>query len=98
MTTSPPVGDKPQVRIYYCNRCRWLMRSAWMMQELLTTFEEELGGASLIPNNEGHFSVWVNEQCVWERQQDEGFPQLPVLKQRVRDCVNPEKSLGHSDH
>lgn len=93
----PPVTEKPQVRIHYCNRCRWLMRSAWMAQELLTTFENELGGVSLQPNNDGHFSVWVNDICVWERKKDGGFPQPPELKQRIRDQVSPGKDLGHSD-
>ena len=32
----------PNVRITYCTGCRWMLRSAWMCQELLTTFEEEL--------------------------------------------------------
>jgi selenoprotein W-related protein len=68
-----------------------------MGQELLTTFEGDITELSLLPNAEGKFSVWVNEICVWERKRDGGFPELPLLKQRVRDHVNPEKSLGHSD-
>jgi len=88
---------KASIKIHYCSRCRWLLRSAWMGQELLTTFEDDIQELSLIPNAEGKFAIWVNEQCVWERKRDQGFPELPVLKQRVRDIVNPEKSLGHSE-
>lgn len=90
--------DKAHVKIHYCSRCRWLLRSAWMGQELLISFEEDIGELSLLPNAKGQFSIWVNEQCVWERQRDGGFPELPLLKQRVRDIVNPNQSLGHSDH
>ncbi len=89
--------DKAKIAIHYCSRCRWLLRSAWMGQELLTTFEDEIGELSLLPNGEGHFSIWVDQQCIWERKRDGGFPELPTLKQRVRDRINPEKSLGHSD-
>jgi len=85
------------IKIHYCNRCRWLLRSTWMAQELLTTFESSIGELSLLPNDEGQFSIWVNGTCIWERKRDNGFPELPLLKQKVRDIVDPEKSLGHSD-
>ena len=32
-----------RLEIHYCTQCRWLMRAAWMAQELLVTFETELG-------------------------------------------------------
>ncbi len=85
------------IKIHYCSLCRWLLRSAWMGQELLMTFENEIAELSLLPNTQGNFSIWVDDQCVWERKRDNGFPELPLLKQRVRDVVNPNKSLGHSD-
>ena len=90
-------NEKAHVSIHYCSRCRWLLRSSWMAQELLTTFEDDIGEMSLLPNGEGKFSIWVNQQCVWERKRDGGFPELPILKQRVRDVINPDKSLGHSE-
>lgn len=88
---------KAHISIHYCSRCRWLLRSTWMAQELLTTFEDDIGEVSLLPNAEGAFSIWVGDLCIWERKRDKGFPELPLLKQRVRDVISPEKSLGHSD-
>lgn len=85
------------INIHYCSRCRWLLRSAWVGQELLVTFEDEIKQLSLLPNTDGQFSIWVDEHCVWEKKRDQGFPDLPLLKQRVRDIFNPKKSLGHSD-
>jgi len=38
---------KPQIEIRYCTQCRWMLRAAWMAQELLTTFEQELGSVAL---------------------------------------------------
>src|SRR5215475_6950102 len=32
----------PRVEIVYCTQCHWLLRAAWMAQELLTTFEQEI--------------------------------------------------------
>jgi selenoprotein W-related protein len=87
----------PRVEIVYCRQCRWLMRAAWMAQELLTTFESELGEVALIPGTSGIFEVRVDGQSVWSRKQEGRFPEVKELKQRVRDRVAPDKDLGHSD-
>ena len=39
--------SRPRVVIEYCTQCRWLLRAAWMAQELLTTFQDELGEVAL---------------------------------------------------
>jgi len=41
--------------------------------------------------------VWVNEKRIWSRKEQEGFPEIKVLKQLVRDEIDPERSLGHVD-
>ena len=33
-------ADGVVVRIKYCTGCRWMLRSAYLAQELLTTFDE----------------------------------------------------------
>ena len=68
-----------------------------MAQELLTTFAEELGEVGIGPGRQGQFDVWCNEQLVWSRKREGGFPELKVLKQRIRDVIAPERDLGHSD-
>ncbi|MGM0951934.1 MAG: SelT/SelW/SelH family protein [Pseudomonadota bacterium] len=86
-----------KVDIHYCTGCRWLLRSAWMAQELLTTFETEISELSLHPGGGGIFEVWVNGKRLWSRKEQQGFPEITVLKQLVRDEIDPDKSLGHSD-
>lgn len=41
---------KPHVGITYCTGCRWLLRAAWVAQELLTTFDTEIASVTLIPS------------------------------------------------
>lgn len=53
-----------RVDIHYCTGCRWLLRSAWMAQELLSTFEGELGQLTLHPGTGGIFEVWVNDKRI----------------------------------
>ena len=90
-------ASKPRVSIAYCPQCGWLLRAAWMAQELLTTFADELGEVALVPAEPGTYVVHVGEQRVWDRKRDGGFPEAKVLKQRVRDVIDPERDLGHSD-
>ena len=45
----------------------------------------------------GEFVVTVDDAVIWDRRVDGGFPEIKVLKQRVRDVVDPDISLGHSD-
>lgn len=88
---------KPGVRIEYCTQCNWLLRSGWMAQELLSTFSFELGGVTLIPGTGGIFEIWIDDEMIWERKRDGGFPDVKQLKQRVRDRIDPTRSLGHID-
>ena len=88
---------KPRISILYCTQCRWLLRAAWLAQELLTTFEQELGEVALQPGTGGVFEIRVGEELVWSRQREGRFPEAREVKQRVRDRVAPERFLGHSD-
>ncbi|MBK8181799.1 MAG: SelT/SelW/SelH family protein [Candidatus Competibacteraceae bacterium] len=88
---------KPRVSISYCTQCRWLLRAAWLAQELLTTFEQELGEVALLPGVGGVFEIRVNDDLIWSRQQQGRFPEAKEVKQRVRDRIAPDRSLGHSD-
>ena len=88
---------KPHIAIHYCTQRQWLLRAAWMAQELLSTFGLELGAVSLVPATGGTFRVDYDDVTVWERKRDGGFPEAKVLKQRVRDQLDPGRSLGHSD-
>ena len=49
----------PRVEIEYCTQCRWLLRAAWMAQELLTTFQDEIGELVLMPAIGGVFEVRI---------------------------------------
>lgn len=89
--------SKPRVEIVYCTQCRWLLRAAWLAQELLTTFEQEVGEVALQPGTGGIFEVRAQNQLVWSRKAEGRFPDAKELKQRVRDVIAPSKDLGHSD-
>ncbi|KAJ7186690.1 Rdx family-domain-containing protein [Mycena filopes] len=108
----PSLNEGTTITIEFCDRCRWLHRASWVQTELLLTFPPPtIGCIALLPRNAdetaGRFRVWVttngpNEsdaapKLAWDRKVEGGFPELKVLKQRIRDIVQPGKSLGHSD-
>ncbi|HVZ56692.1 MAG TPA: SelT/SelW/SelH family protein [Chitinophagaceae bacterium] len=89
---------KPAITIEYCPKCGWLLRAAYMAQELLTTFVEDIASVTLVPSAVGgSYHISVGEKVIFDRLQFGGFPEIKVIKQLVRDEVNPDKSLGHAD-
>ncbi len=89
--------NRPRVEIEYCTQCRWLLRAAWMAQELLTTFQDEIGELALQPGSGGIFEIRVEEDTIWSRTAQGRFPEMKELKQLIRDCIAPGRDLGHSD-
>lgn len=102
----------PRVAITYCTQCRWMLRAAYFGQELLSTFGTSIGEIALIPSTGGIFTVYITylpptwndsgqvetkDTLVWDRKAEGGFPETKVLKQRVRNLIEPNKDLGHSD-
>ncbi|SEO86225.1 SelT/SelW/SelH family protein [Mucilaginibacter sp. AW1-7] len=89
---------KPTVTIEYCPKCGWMMRAAYMAQELLTTFTDDIYGVTLHPSEiSGRYTVFIDGDVIFDRKKEGRFPEIKELKQLVRDRVNPEKNLGHSD-
>jgi selenoprotein W-related protein len=91
------VSNGHHVEIVYCTQCRWLMRAAWMAQELLTTFEADLSAVSLMPGTGGIFIVRLNGVVLFDRKMVGRFPESKELKQLIRDNIDPQRNLGHSD-
>lgn len=96
-------GSQASIVIHYCSLCQWQLRAAWMAQEILQTFDaNEVMQVALRPGQGGVFQIWrelpdCGREILWDRKVDTGFPSAKQLKQRIRDAVNPTKSLGHLD-
>jgi len=90
-------GARPRVTITYCRQCNWMLRAAWLAQELLSTFSEDLAEVALVPGTGGVFVIACDGETVWDRGDDGGFPEAKVLKQRLGDRIDPNRDLGHAD-
>jgi len=87
--------DKSKVEIEYCRQCGFMLRATWMAQELLKTFEEELGAVSLVPGSGGHFIVRVDGREVFSRKAAGRYPENRELKELVRDAIGSQRPVGH---
>jgi selenoprotein W-related protein len=85
------------IEIEYCTQCRWLLRAAWLAQELLTTFDSDIERLSLVPGTGGILDVRLDGETMFSRKAEGRFPEAKELKQLVRDRIDPQRSLGHSD-
>ncbi|MFT4151121.1 MAG: SelT/SelW/SelH family protein [Paracoccaceae bacterium] len=88
---------RPAITFTYCTQCNWMLRTAWMAQELLSTFGQDIGSVTLVPGTGGIFRITLDGEQIWDRKENGGFPDVKVLKQLVRDHVWPERDLGHVD-
>ena len=68
-------AHKPEIVITYCTQCQRLLRAAWLAQELLSTFGDDLGKVSLVPGTGGVFHIFCDDVQLWERKADGGFPE-----------------------
>jgi selenoprotein W-related protein len=91
------MNKTPRVEITYCSQCRFILRASWLAQELLMTFDTDLGELALVPGTGGIFEVRVDDDLIWSKKQQGRFPDSKELKQLVRDRIAPDKDLGHSD-
>ncbi|ULQ52818.1 SelT/SelW/SelH family protein [Flavihumibacter fluvii] len=89
---------KQNITIEYCPKCHWLLRAAYMAQELLTTFDGDLKSVTLEPSEEnGKYAIRIGGREIFDRKTNGGFEDIKIIKQMVRDIINPQKNLGHSD-
>lgn len=89
--------NSPRVEIHYCTKCRFILRANWLAQELLMTFTEKIAELALVPSSGGVFSVLLDGDEIFSREKQGRFPESKELKQLVRDQIEPEMDLGHSE-
>jgi selenoprotein W-related protein len=76
-----------------------MMRSSWIGQELIQTFEDQLPQITLSPSSEaGIFKIYCDKHLIWDRKIDQNALDIKVIKQRVRDRIAPDKELGHTEN
>jgi selenoprotein W-related protein len=84
-----------RVEITYCTRCKFLLRAAWLAQELLTIFESELDEVALRPGSGGIFEVRLNGEVILSNEEGAPMPDPAQVKRLLRDRIAPDRKIGH---
>ena len=84
-----------RVEITYCRKCRFMLRAAWLAQELLTMFEEDLTEVVIKPSSGGLFEVTLDGDVIATNRDKKPMPETGDVKRAVRDRVAPERRIGH---
>jgi selenoprotein W-related protein len=85
----------PRIQITYCTQCKFLLRAAWLAQELLTTFERDVGEVALRPGYGGIFEVTLDGEVIATNRESKRMPDPAEVKRLVRDRVAPDRKIGH---
>lgn len=85
----------PRVEVLYCTQCHFLLRAAWLAQEVLSTFEEEIGEVSLVPSSGGILEVRCDGETIASNRQTGRMPEIGEVKRLLRDRLAPGRSIGH---
>ena len=73
---------KPVISIEYCPKCGWLLRAAYMAQEFLTTFLDDIDSVTLKPSEiAGRYTISVNDEIIFDRKRHGGFPEIKEFAQ-----------------
>jgi selenoprotein W-related protein len=85
----------PRLEIRYCTQCKFMLRAAWLAQEMLATFEKELAEVAILPGSGGIFEVTLDGQTIFSNKESGLFPDVKQIKQLLRDRIAPGKTIGH---
>ncbi len=72
-----------------------MLRAAYLAQELLTSFEKELGEVALVPSSGGIFEVTLDGETLASNRETKRMPEAGEVKRLLRDRIAPERSIGH---
>ncbi len=85
------------ITINFCIKCGWLMRAAWMAQEIINTYSNDISSVNLVPGKDGNFEIFCDDQPIFLRHEEGKFIEIIEIKKRIRDFIDPKRLLGHID-
>ncbi len=88
---------KHHISIEFCTLCNWMHRATWMQQEFFTTFQDELESIKLIQGTGGIYDIYLDNDLLFSRKKEGRFPEIKEIKQMIRDRINPNRDLGHTE-
>lgn len=89
------MARQPRIEIEYCRQCGFMLRAAWMAQEVLRAFEEEVGEVALVPGSGGDFIIRAEGETLFSRRGQSRFPEAKELKALLAERIGSSRRFGH---
>ncbi|CAM5525266.1 SelT/SelW/SelH family protein OS=Stutzerimonas stutzeri OX=316 GN=CXK95_16555 PE=4 SV=1 [Stutzerimonas stutzeri] len=91
-------NGKADIVIVYCTQCQWLLRAAWLAQELLSTFTDDLARVALEPGTGGVFRITCDGEQLgaharWRLPGNPGIQAAGTRPYRPAAFAGPQRSL-----
>ncbi len=84
-----------RIEITYCRRCKFMLRAAWMAQELLSSFEDDLSEVVIKPGSGGILEVTLDGDVIATNRDHQPMPDTSDVKRAIRDRIAPDQRVGH---
>jgi selenoprotein W-related protein len=91
-----PMSSKAAVSIDYCTVCNFGGRAAWLGQELLAAYPDEIERLILVPRRDGVFIVRFDGREVFSYKEAGRFPEPRELKDALRAHLGLPPKPKHS--
>jgi selenoprotein W-related protein len=91
------ISGKPTIEVEYCINCGFMLRAAWIAQELLRAFEDEVETVALKPGSGGVLIVRAGGKTLYSNKEQGGLPDMKMLKRRIAVEIGSGKSFGHDE-
>jgi selenoprotein W-related protein len=81
------VDGLPTITITYCTACNFTARAAWLAQELLHTFHDQVAGIMLVPGSGGVLDVSLDDRRIFSRQEAGRDPVIKELRDALYEAL-----------
>eukprot|EP00934_Nitzschia_sp_Nitz4_P006943 Nitzschia sp. Nitz4//scaffold79_size90958//6264//7316//NITZ4_005007-RA/size90958-augustus-gene-0.166-mRNA-1//1//CDS//3329558195//6933//frame0 len=87
-------APEPTVTIHYCTGCNWLLRAAYLGQEIFTEFTGKINSVTLAPSVGGRFTIELNNEIIFDRATEGRFPDVLEVYSLIRAKLGIKKKWG----
>ncbi|HEX5938747.1 MAG TPA: Rdx family protein [Dehalococcoidia bacterium] len=81
------MDERPTITITYCTACNFTARAAWLAQELLHTFHEQISGVLIVPGTGGVLDVALGERIVYSKADVGRDPSIKELRDALYEML-----------
>jgi selenoprotein W-related protein len=78
-----PDDGRIRIRVEYCAPCNYLLRTTWLLSEMLAEIQDSVADATLVPGDSGVLEWFVDDELVFSKAALGRFPELDELKELV---------------